>query len=158
MEAQKTFLTKEGIEKLQQEIFNLKTTEIRESLEAISDARGKGDPSENSEYDVAKERYEALNLRLSKLIQILSNATIINQDSIKDDIVQVLTTVYLKNKKTEKEVKYTIVPEFEVNLKEGKISVSSPVGSSLIGKARGESVKITTPAGEIELEILDIKI
>jgi transcription elongation factor GreA len=158
MSQNKVFLTKEGIEKLRNEIHHLKTVEQRECLEAISDARG-GDPSENTEYDVAKENYENLNIRLSKLNAILANTTLIDIESISNDTVQILTTVSLKNIKTNRELSYTIVPEFEVNIRESKISVSSPVGKSLIGKRVGECVKIKLPSNEtIELEILDIKL
>ena len=154
----KTFLTKEGIEKLQQEIQHLKSVEVKECIEALADARDKGDLSENAEYDAAKENYENLNNKLHKLSLILSNSVVINQDAIKSDMVQILTTVSLKNKKTNKELTYTIVPNRETNLKEGKISVDSPVAQSLIGKVKGDCVKVKTPAGELELEILNIKI
>ena len=154
----KTLLTKEGLAKLHQEIQHLKSVELRECIEAISDARDKGDLSENAEYDAAKEKYDNLNNRLNKLTELFSNAVIINQESIKNDVVQILTTVHLKNKKTNKELSYTIVPHIEVNLKEGKISVNSPVAQSLIGKSKGESVKVSTPSGLLELEILDITV
>ena len=158
MNENKTLLTKEGIERLKKELNILRSVEYKECLEAIEDARGKGDPSENTEYDIAKERYENLNLKINKLSSILVNATIINIEAVNLDKVQILTTVLLKNKKTDKELKYTIVPEFEVNLKESKISINSPVAKSLIGKVIGDNVKILTPSGELELEILDIKI
>lgn len=154
----KTLLTKEGLAKLHQEIQHLKSVELRECIEAISDARDKGDLSENAEYDAAKEKYDNLNNRLNKLTELFSNAVIINQEAIKNDVVQILTTVHLKNKKTNKELSYTIVPHIEVNLKEGKISVNSPVAQSLIGKSKGESVKVSTPSGLLELEILDITV
>ena len=98
----KTFLTKEGIERLQQEIHHLKSVELKECIEAVADARDKGDLSENAEYDAAKENYENLNNKLHKLTAILSNSVVINQDAIKSDVVQILTTVCLKNKKTNK--------------------------------------------------------
>ena len=154
----KTFLTKEGIERLQQEIHHLKSVELKECIEAVADARDKGDLSENAEYDAAKENYENLNNKLHKLTAILSNSVVINQDAIKSDVVQILTTVCLKNKKTNKELTYTIVPNIETNIKEGKISVDSPVAQSLIGKTKGDCVKVKTPSGELELEILEIKI
>jgi len=152
----KTLLTKEGMEKLTSEINHLKMVEVKECIEAIAEARDKGDLSENAEYDAAKERYDTVNARIQKLQEILSNSTIINQEFIKTDSVQILTTVALKNKKINKEISYTIVPNIETNIKEGKISVNSPVAQALIGKTIGETVKVNTPAGEIEFEVLNI--
>lgn len=152
----KTFLTKEGIEKLQSEIQHLKTVEVKECIEAIAEARDKGDLSENSEYDAAKERYDTVNNRIQKLQEILSNSTVINPEFVQTDSVQILTTVALKNKKINKDVSYTIVPHIETNVKEGKISVNSPVAQALIGKVIGDVVKVNTPAGELEFEVLNI--
>lgn len=152
----RTFLTKEGIEKLQSEIQHLKIVEVKECIEAIAEARDKGDLSENSEYDAAKEKYDSVNNRIQKLQEILSNSTIINPEFVQTDSVQILTTVALKNKKINKDVSYTIVPNIETNVKEGKISVSSPVAQALIGKVIGDVVKVNTPAGELEFEILNI--
>jgi transcription elongation factor GreA len=153
----KTFLTKEGFEKLQNEINELKTVGMKECIEAIAEARDKGDLSENAEYDAAKEHYDNLNTKINKLTVILTNAVIISTESIKCDVVQILTTVKCR-RKDKKEVSYTIVPHVETDIKNGKISVNSPVAQSLIGKAKGDLVKVNTPSGELELEILDIKI
>ena len=155
---QKTFLTKEGIVKLQSEIHHLKYVEIKECVESLSDAADKGDLSENSEYDVAKENLDNLNQRVNRLSAILATAVVINEEDVNTDIVQILTKVELKNKKTNKELCYTIVPHIETNVKEGKISVNGPVAQALIGKAVGDVVKVTTPAGELELEVLNISI
>lgn len=153
----KTLLTKEGMDKLCSEINYLKTVEVKECIEAIAEAREKGDVSENSEYDAAKEKYDAVNNRIQKLQEILMNSTIINQESVKTDSVQILTTVTIKNKKTNKEISYTIVPNIETNIKDGKISVNSPVAQALIGKLIGETTKVSTPNGaELEFEILNI--
>jgi transcription elongation factor GreA len=154
----KVQLTKDGMEKLQAEIQHLKQVEVKECIEAIAEARDKGDLSENAEYDAAKERYDSVNNRISKLAELLSNAVVINQESVNTDVVQILNKVSLKNLKTNKEITYTIVPHIEVNLKEGKISVNSPVAQALIGKAKGNMVKVNTPSGELEFEILDISI
>jgi transcription elongation factor GreA len=154
----KTLLTKEGIEKLQAEINHLKNVEVRECIEAIAEARDKGDLSENAEYDAAKEKYETVNNKIQKLTEILTNSVVINQESVNTDSVQILTTVALKNKKLDKEVIYTIVPHIETNIKEGKISVNSPVAQALIGKIIGDIVKVKTPNGELELEVLNISI
>ena len=154
----KVQVTKEGMEKLQAEIQHLKQVEVKECIEAIAEARDKGDLSENAEYDAAKERYDTVNDRIAKLTELLSNAVVINQESVSTDFVQILNKVSLKNLKTNKEIIYTIVPHIEVNLKEGKISVNSPVAQALIGKAKGETVKVNTPSGEMQFEILDISI
>jgi transcription elongation factor GreA len=152
----KTFLTKEGMEKLHFEINHLKTVEVRECIEDIAEARDKGDLSENAEYDAAKEKYDSVNDRIQKLQEILLNSVVINHEFIQTDSVQILTTVNLKNKKLNKEISYTIVPHLETNIKEGKISVNSPVAQALIGKVIGDVVKVNTPAGELELEVLNI--
>jgi transcription elongation factor GreA len=154
----KTLLTKEGIEKLQAEINHLKNIEVRECIEAIAEARDKGDLSENAEYDAAKEKYETVNNRIQKLTEILTNSVVINQESVNTDSVQILTTVLLKNKKLNKEISYTIVSHIETNIKEGKISVNSPVAQALIGKVIGDTVNVKTPNGDIELEVLNISI
>jgi len=154
----KTLLTKDGIEKLQAEIHHLKYVEVKECIEAIAEARDKGDLSENAEYDAAKEKYETVNNRIQKLTEILTNSVVINQELVNTDSVQILTTVALKNKKLNKELNYTIVPHLETNIKEGRISVNSPVAQALIGKEIGDVVKVTTPNGELELEILNISL
>ena len=154
----KTFLTKEGFEKLQQEIATIKTVEMKEFINAIAEAREKGDISENAEYDVAMEQFDNLKNKLNKLSVELNNSIIISSETVKCDVVQILTTVRLLNKKTNKELLYTIVPQRETDIKKGKISVDSPVAQSLIGKSKGESVKVRTPTDVLELEILDIKI
>ena len=147
----RTLLTREGIEKLQSEINHLKNVEVRECIEAIAEARDKGDLSENAEYDAAKEKYDSVNNKIQKLQEILLNASVINTESISTDSVQILTTVELTNKKINKQVSYKIVPHIEMNIKEGKISVNSPVAQALIGKIIGDVVKVTTPTGELEI-------
>jgi len=159
MSQNKTLLTREGFEKLQLEINHMKTVDLKDCIEAIADARDKGDLSENAEYEAAKENYDNLNLKINKLTAILTNSSIINTEAITNDVVQILTTVFVKDKKTNKELTYRIVPHVEVDIKNGKISVNSPVAQSLIGKAKGDLVKVDLPSGAVlELEILDIKI
>jgi transcription elongation factor GreA len=155
----KTFLTKEGYEKLQHEINNIKNIEIRECIDAMAEASEKGDLSENSEYDAAKEQYDNLVQKLNKLVQMYTNANIISTDNIKCTSVQALTTVCIANKKTKKEVSYKIVPAFEADIKNGKISLDSPMAQSLLGKSKGEIAEFKTPNGDILVfEILDIKL
>lgn len=156
---QKTFLTKSGLEKLKAEIYHLRHVESKACIEAIADARDKGDLSENSEFDVANENYDNVIMRINNLSLILNTAVVIHEEDVNTDIVQILTTVSLKNKKTNKELSYTIVPNREINIKEGKISVNGAVAQALIGKTVGDSVKVKTPSGEeLEFEILNISI
>lgn len=155
----KTFLTKEGYEKLQNDINNIKNVEMRECIDAMAEASEKGDLSENSEYDAAKEHYDNLVEKLNKLVQMYTNANIISTDNIKCDSVQALTTVNILNKKTNKEYSYKIVPGFEANPKDCKISLESPMAQSLLGKSKGDIAEVKTPNGDIMVfEILDIKL
>lgn len=158
MSQNKTYLTKGGIEKLQQEINHLRLVEAKECIEAIADSKDKGDVSENSEFDIANERYDALILKINKLTSILSNVSIIDITTVNCNTVQILTTVFLKDVKNNKTLYYTIVPAFEQNIIEKKISVESPVAKSLLNKSIGDLVKINVPIGHLELEILDIKL
>ena len=113
----KTYVTKNGYQKLLDELNRLLTVENRQALEMLQEAREKGDLSENSEYDAAKEKYENVNNRIQQLTELLSNSTVINEETVSADNVQILTTVYLKNLKVNKEFKYTIVPHIETNIK-----------------------------------------
>lgn len=154
----KTFLTKEGMEKLHTEITHLKNVVLKECIQDIADARDKGDLSENAEYEVAKEKFESVNAKISELSTLLNSATIINKETIDIDKVQILNTVVLLNKVSNKEIVYTIVPHIETDIKSGKISINSPVAQALIGKVIGDIVQVTIPSGKLELEILDIKL
>lgn len=149
-------MTKEGYKKLFDELSRMKGPEMREVLQNLAEAREKGDISENSEYEVAKEQFENLQKKISELSDKLSNSFILDRDMVKTNVVQILTTVKLENLRTNKEETYTIVPENEIDMKAGKISFNSPIGKGLIGKAVNEVVKIKVPAGELEFKILEI--
>ena len=155
---EKTFLTEEGHYKLQLELKKLKGVEMKEVLQSMTDARDKGDISENTEFDVAKEQFDLLSIKIKNIENKLANCVILNKDSVNTSSVQVLTTVKVFNKKTNKENVFTIVPEDEVNIKDGKISFNSPVGKSLINKIIGDVVSVSIPSGKMELEILEINL
>ena len=151
-----SYYTEDGLRKLREELNNLKDIERPKSSEAIAEARDKGDLSENAEYDAAKEAQGMLELQISKLEKILSNARIINESQLDVSKVLVLSTVEVKNIKTDQKMKYTLVAQTEADLRTGKISVDSPIGKGLLGKSVGEIAKISVPTVFIDLEILEI--
>ena len=150
------YYTVEGLEKLRSELEFLKTTERRNVAKQISEARDKGDLSENAEYDAAKEAQGLLELRISKLEETLSNARIVNESDIDRSKVLILSTVDVKNLSNNSTKTYTLVAESEADLAKGKISVNSPIGKGLLGKKKGDKAIIPVPSGKIELEILEI--
>ena len=152
-----SYYTEEGLKKLRQELSNLKDIERPKASQAIAEARDKGDLSENAEYDAAKEAQGMLELQISKLEKILSNARIINESQLDVSKVLVLSTVEVKNINSGQKMKYTLVAQTEADLKTGKISVDSPIGKGLLGKRVGEKVSISVPNGSIKLEILSIQ-
>ena len=151
-----SYYTEDGLRKLREELNNLKDIERPKSSEAIAEARDKGDLSENAEYDAAKEAQGMLELQISKLEKILSNARIINESQLDVSKVLVLSTVEVKNVETEQKMKYTLVAQTEADLRTGKISVDSPIGKGLLGKCVGEVANISVPNGSIKLEIISI--
>jgi transcription elongation factor GreA len=156
--AQFNYYTKEGLDKLHKELSILKTTGRSEIAKQIAEARDKGDLSENAEYDAAKDAQGLLELKISKLEKVLSNARVINEANIDISKVSIMSKVKIKNKKNGASVTYTLVSEEEADLKTGRISVKSPIGKGLLGKKIGESVTIAAPAGNIEFEVLDISL
>ncbi len=150
------YLTKEGYDKLVQELHDLKTKERAKIAAAIAEAREKGDLSENAEYDAAKEAQGLLELKISKLEEMLINSRILSDEEIDTSKVYILSTVKLKNLIKGDTVTYTLVSQKEANLKEGKISVESPIGNGLLGKVVGDVVEIKVPAGTLKFEILEI--
>jgi len=152
----KSYLTQEGYDKLQKELNHMINVERPAISQQIAEARDKGDLSENAEYDAAKEAQGLLEMRISKLKEILSNARIIDESRVSTSKVQLLNTVFLKNLKTGKDQKFTIVSESEADLKAGKISIETPIAKGLLGKKVGDTVKIKVPSGEITFEIVKI--
>lgn len=153
-----SYMTQEGYNKLRGELDELKSTGRQNAAKAIGEAREKGDLSENAEYDAAKEAQGLLELKISELERTLSSARVIKQEDLDTSTVVILSTVKIKQVKSGKEFKYTLVSQSEANLRENKISVDSPIGKGLLGKAIGEIAQIETPNGPMELEILDITI
>lgn len=156
MKKEKIIMTRDGFNKLTAEYNRMRFEEMQECLENLQDAREKGDISENAEYEVAKQTIDELNEKILKVGAQLMNAHII-ESVIDNGTVQLLTWVKIKNMKLGKEVEYKIVPENESSLRENKISFSSPIGKALMGKGIGEKVNVNVPAGNMELEILNIR-
>lgn len=153
-----TYLTQSGYERLKGELEDLKQNGRPEVSRAIAEAREKGDLSENAEYDAAKDAQAMLELKINDLEKALANARIIDESQLDSSKVTVLSKVKIKNNKTKKEFTYMLVSESEADLKIGKISVSSPIGSGLLGKAVGDVAAVETPAGNLEFTILDISL
>lgn len=153
----KNYLSKEGFEKLEKELRDLKMRGRKEIAEEIAEARAKGDLSENAEYDAAKEAQGHLEKKIAELENTLATATIIDKDQIDTSRAYLLSTITILNKKTDKKMKYTLVSKDEADFKAGKISVDSPIGQAVLGTEVGENVKVKVPAGTLELEILNIE-
>lgn len=151
-----SYYTAEGLQKLKDELNHLRDVERPRASQAIADARDKGDLSENAEYDAAKEAQGLLEMKISKLEELLANARLIDESQLDSDKVLVLSTVRLKNQQNGKEMTYTLVSESEADLKSGKISVTSPIGKGLLGKAVGDVAEIEVPNGILKFNILEI--
>ena len=152
------YMTNEGYEQMVAQLKHMEQIERPAASAAIAEARDKGDLSENAEYESAKEAQAMLEGRINKLKAALMEAKIIDTSKLSNDTVQILSTVEMKNTKLGTKMKYTIVSESEANLKEGKISSTTPIAQGLLGKKVGDVVKIKIPRGEIELEVLSISI
>ena len=152
------YLTQEGMEKLKVELNALKSAGRIEAAKAISEARAQGDLSENAESDAAKDAQGHLEKKISELENTLANARIIDASKIDTSKVTILSKVELKNIKLKKNVTYTLVSEAEANIKESKISVTSPIGKAILGKKKGDKVQVIAPNGTIDLEIVKISI
>lgn len=150
------YLTEEGLKKLKDELNHLKSVERPRASQAIADARDKGDLSENAEYDAAKEAQGLLELKISKLEQLVQNSRIIDESKIDFSKVQIMTRVKIRNTRNKAEMEYSIVSESEADLKNGKIAVNTPIAKGLLGKKVGEKTIVNAPAGDIEFEILEI--
>lgn len=142
---------------MDRELRDLKTRGRKEIAEEISEARAKGDLSENAEYDAAKEAQGHLEKKIAELENTLATAKIIEKDDIDTSKAYLLATVTILNKKTNKKMKYTLVSKDEANFKEGKISVDSPIGQAILGTEIGDEVTVDVPAGTLELEVINIE-
>lgn len=151
-----SYVTAEGLKKLKAELEQLTGVERPSISKQIAEARDKGDLSENAEYDAAKEAQGLLELRISKLQNTIANSRIIDKSKLDNSKVQILSKVTIKNGKNNSTMEYTLVAESEANLKEGKISVDTPIAKGLLGKVVGDVVEITVPSGTIPFEVIEI--
>ena len=151
-----SYFTKEGLQRLKDEVHQLETVERPKISQQIAEARDKGDLSENAEYDAAKEAQGLLEAKISKLKNTLANARLVDYSKIDNTKVYILSTVKIRNTKNNAEVTYTLVAENEANLAEKKISIDSPIGKGLLGKSVGDIAEVQVPAGIIPFEVLEI--
>ena len=149
-------MSEDGYKKLMAELKHLETVERPKISAGIAEARDKGDLSENAEYDAAKEAQGMLEMKINNLKLTIADAKIIDESKLKTDSVQILNKVELKNVKNGMKMVYTIVSESEANLKEGKISVNTPIAQGLLGKKVGDIAEIKVPQGMINLEVVNI--
>ncbi len=156
--SQVTYLTKEGLKKLKEELNHLMTVERPAISKQIGEAIEKGDISENAEYDAAKDAQGMLEAKIADLRSKITNARILDESKIDTSQVQILNKVTIKNRKNNHTMQYTIVPESEANLKESKISMNTPIAQGLMGKKVGDIVDIKVPSGIIPFEIVEISI
>ncbi|PQJ16875.1 transcription elongation factor GreA [Aureicoccus marinus] len=151
-----SYYTKEGLQKLRDELNQLKDVERPKASAAIAEARDKGDLSENAEYDAAKEAQGLLEMKISKMEEVLANARVIDESQLDTSKALVLSKVKIKNQVNGMEMQYTLVAESEADLKSGKISVNSPIGKGLLGKSVGDVAEIQVPNGTMKFDILEI--
>ena len=151
-----SYYTAEGLQKLKDELAELKTKGRAEVARQLAEARDKGDLSENAEYDAAKDAQGHLELKIAKMEEIVGNARLIDESNLDSSKALILSKVKIKNLKNNMVVDYTLVAEEEADLAAGKISVKSPIGKGLLGKSVGDTVEITIPAGKIQFEVLEI--
>jgi len=150
------YMTKEGYNKLMEEVNYLETERRPAISKQIAEARDKGDLSENAEYDAAKELQGIVEAKIAQLKSLISNARLIDESRISTDSVQILNKVTIRNTKNNQKMVYTLVSESEANLKEGKIAVNTPIGKGLLGKKVGEIAEIKAPSGIMTFEIINI--
>jgi len=152
------YFTPEGLQKLKEELQHLTTIERPSISRQIAEARDKGDLSENAEYAAAKEAQSMLELKISNLETVISNARVIDNSNLDSSEIRLLNRIQIKNKGTNTIMEYVIVPESEADLKNGKISIGTPIAQGLLGKKVGDVVNIKVPSGQIALEILKISV
>ena len=151
-----SYYTLAGFEKLKSELAELKGKGRASIANQIAEARDKGDLSENAEYDAAKDAQGHLEAKIAQLEDLVSNARLLDENNIDISKVSILSKVTIKNKKNGASFTYQLVSEEEQDLKAGRLSTQSPIGKGLLGKKKGESAMIKTPAGELEFQIIDI--
>lgn len=157
MATERVPMTIQGYKQLEAELHRLKSVERPRIIQAIAEARAHGDLSENAEYHAAKEAQGLNEAKVAELEDKLSRAEVIDPSKLSGDSVKFGATVTLMDEDTEEEVKYQIVGEFEANVREGKISIGSPIARALIGRTKGDSVEVTTPKGTRSYEIVNVE-
>lgn len=153
-----TYMTADGYKKLVEDLYELESIQRPAISKQIAEARDKGDLSENAEYDAAKEAQGMLEMKISLLKETIASARMIDESKINTNEVQIMTRAKIKNTKTGQIMSYMIVSESEANLKEGKLSVTTPIAKGLLGKKIGEKALITVPSGIMEFEVIEISI
>ena len=151
-----SYYTEEGLQALKDELNQLEKVERPNISKQIAEARDKGDLSENAEYDAAKEAQGLLEMKISKLKTVLSNARVLDDSNLDTSKILILSKVKIKHLKMNKIMNYTLVAENEADLKAGKISIDSPIGKGLLGKSVGDIADVKVPAGIIQFEVLEI--
>jgi transcription elongation factor GreA len=152
-----SYYTPEGFKKLKEELEHLRSVQRPRISEQIAEARDKGDLSENAEYDAAKEAQGMLEMKIAKMEELVANARIVDESQFDTSKVLILSMVTVRNPANGATMKYTLVSEQEADLKAGKISVNSPIGKGLLGKAAGEVAEIIVPSGSMMLEVVSIE-
>jgi len=156
--AKTSYMTEEGLAKLKKELDQLVTVERPSISQQIAEARDKGDLSENAEYDAAKEAQGLLEMRISRMEDMVAKARIIDESKIDTSSVQILNKVKIKNTQNNAQVEYMLVSESEADIKNGKISVATPIAKGLLGKKVGDLVDIQVPSGVMSFEIIEISL
>jgi len=156
--SQASYMTEEGLAKLKKELEQLTSVERPSISQQIAEARDKGDLSENAEYDAAKEAQGMLEMKISRLEEMVASARIIDESKIDTSQVQILNRVKIKNTKNNQQVEYMLVSESESDIKSGKISVATPIARGLLGKKVGDVVDIKVPSGLMSFEIMEISL
>ncbi len=154
--SQISYFTEEGLKKLKEELHQLKVHDRAYISKQIAEARDKGDLSENAEYDAAKEAQGLLELKISKMEEVLNNARLIDESTLDMSKVLILSKVKIKNIASNSTMTYTLVAESEADLKAGKISVDSPIGKGLLGKKVGDVTDIKVPSGVMKFEVIEL--
>lgn len=153
-----TYMTKDGYDKLIEEVNFLESEKRPAISRQIAEARDKGDLSENAEYDAAKEAQGLLEAKIAHLKSLIANARLIDESQISTECVQILNKVTIRNTKNNQKITYSLVSESETDLKAGKIAISTPIGKGLMGRKVGETVEIQVPSGIMSFEIMEISL
>jgi transcription elongation factor GreA len=151
-----TYLTEEGLQKLRADLERMKNVDRPAASRAIGEARDKGDLSENAEYDAAKEAQGMLEMKISQMEAMLANAKVIDESKVSTAQIQLLNRVKIKNLATKTTMEYSLVTESEADIKQGRLSIATPIAKALLGKKIGDIVEVQVPSGKIKLEVLEI--